>query len=207
MSKTIRTADRRTTPPPATSSRTQRRFSVAEYHRLIDAGILREDERCELIQGWILELMPPNPPHAKAMKRVNRTLTPLFAWGEWVVGVQDPVTLADDEPLPDFSVATGPDSKYDTRHPGPRDLVLIVEISDSSLDYDRGEKLAMYAEAKIPVYWIVNLIDRQVEVYTHPRGGRNPTYRTRVEYSPGQDVTVVVGGRAIGTIPAGDILP
>lgn len=192
--------------PPVPADRT-RRFTVEEYHRLGEAGILGPKDRCELIHGYILEKPVTNPPHTKASRRLVTWVVPLFAGPDWVVGLQQPITLADSEPEPDFYAATGPESKYDRRQPGPKDVALVVEVSDTTVVFDRGTKLALYAANKIVQYWIVDVNARRVEVYTDPRGGKSPGYRTRAEYAPGEDVPVVVAGRALGTVPAAELLP
>ena len=196
-----------TTQSPPTLSRTQRLFSVAEYHQMIRDGVLKEGERVELIHGLILAKMPINPPHTKAVRQLGVLLAPLLRPAGWVDYSQQPITLADSEPEPDFHAATGPLSKYDDRHPGPVEVGLLVEVADSSLDDDQGPKLTLYATARIPVYWIVNIPDRRVEVYTQPRGGKSPTYRTRTDYAPGETVPVVLAGQTVGTLPVSDLLP
>jgi Uma2 family endonuclease len=201
-------AARVTRPPqPAAPIDRVRRFTVEEYHRLGAAGVLGPKDRCELIHGYILEKPVTNPPHTKASRRLVTWVVPLFAGPDWVVGLQQPVTLSDSEPEPDFYAATGPESKYDKRQPGPKDVVLVVEVSDTSVTFDRGAKLALYAGNKLPQYWIVDVNARRVEVYTDPRGGKTPGYRTRAEYAPGDDVPVVVAGRTLGAVAAGDLLP
>ncbi len=184
-----------------------RLFSVGEYHEMIDAGVFVGGPKCELVQGTIVEKPVPGPPHSQSTKRLLRRLTPLFPDPDWIVGVQDAITLPDSEPEPDFFAATGPESKYTARHPGPKDLVLVVEVSDSSLGFDRGTKLTVYARAKIIQYWIVNLNDRRIEVYTHPRGGKNPAYKTRTDYGPDDAVPVVVAGTTLGSIAVKELLP
>jgi len=184
-----------------------RLFSVADYHRMIATGILREEDRCELIRGRIVTIMPPNPPHASVSRLVARNLMPLFPPPEWVFGSNDPITLTDSQPQPDFFAARGPDARYAERHPGPKDLLLVVEVSDSSLGYDRGTKQELYAEAKVPQYWIVNVSEKRVEVYTEPKGGKNPAYRTRTDYTANDSVPVVVAGKTLGSIAVKDLLP
>jgi Uma2 family endonuclease len=193
--------------PPTGDEPPIKLFTVADYHRMIDTGILGKDDQCELIHGRIVDKMPPNPPHSSASRRITRRLLPLFPDPDWVFGTNDPITLLDSEPQPDFFAAFGPDSKYAKRHPGPKDLVLVVEVSDSTLGFDRGTKLAMYAGAKIVQYWIVNVPDRRVEVYTQPRGGKNPAYKQQTNYGADQEVPVVVGGRELGRIPVRELLP
>ncbi len=182
------------------------RFSVDQYHQMIAVGILTPASRCELIHGWITEKMPTNPPHTQAVRVLNRLLVRMLS-DDWVLSPQQPVTTADSEPEPDIAVATGPESKYADRHPTPRESVLVIEVSDTSLAYDRGTKLELYAENRIAEYWIVNLIGGVVEVYTQPRGGKRPTYRARTDYAAGQVVPVVLGGKQVGAIAVSDILP
>jgi Uma2 family endonuclease len=183
------------------------RFTVEQYHRMIDTGILREDDRCELIHGWIVEKMPPNPPHSKSTRRVARRLMAMFPEEDWVVGRPQPITLSDSQPEPDFAAAVGPEERYNGRHPGPKDVVLVVEVSDSSVAFDTTTKLALYAGEKIPQYWVVNVGERRVEVYTDPRGGKAPTYRTRDVYAAGQSVPVTIAGKTLGSIPVSELLP
>ncbi len=184
-----------------------RRFTVEEYHRLGSAGVLGPADRCELIRGYILEKPVINPPHAKATRRLLARLMSLLPGPDWVLGCQQPITLADSEPEPDFFAATGPEAKYDTRHPKPKDLVLVVEVSDTSAAFDRGAKLALYAANKVVQYWVIDVKERRVEVYTDPRGGKAPGYRTRAEYAPGAAVPVVAAGRTLGAVPAAELLP
>jgi Uma2 family endonuclease len=184
-----------------------RLFSVGEYHEMIDAGVFVGGPRCELIRGVILEKPVPGPSHSRSTQRLLRRLTPFFPEPDWVVGVQDAITLADSEPEPDFFAATGPESKYNSRHPGPKDLALVIEVSDSSLGFDRGTKLAVYAAARIVQYWIINVNERRVEVYTQPKGGKNPAYRQQTNYGPGDEVPVVVGGKTVGRVAVKELLP
>jgi Uma2 family endonuclease len=95
-----------------------------------------------------------------------------------------------------------------TRHPGPADFGIVIEVSNTTLDSDRTDKLAIYARARLPVYWIVNLIDMQIEVYEQPSGPTvSPDYATRNTYKPGDAVPLVLDGNAVGTIPVSDLLP
>lgn len=194
--------------PPAVTPLAVRRFTLAEYHHLIQTGFFREDDRVELLNGWIVAKMGINPPHASALTRTTRRLRRLLG-DDWVVREQSSLTIptSDSEPEPDVVVAPGPEDAYDARHPQPKDTVLLVEVAESSLAEDRGEKLRTYAVAKIAVYWIVNLVDRRVEVYTQPRGGKSPTYKQQTDYGPDDAVPVVVGGKELGRIPVKELLP
>lgn len=194
--------------PPAADDADEplRAFSVAEYDRMIRDGILADLDQCELLDGRIVLKMARNAPHDGSVYKLQARLFRLLG-PEWVVRAQSGVTLARSVPEPDVAVAPGPDTRYDAARPTPRELVLVAEVADSSLGRDRGRKLRIYARARIPVYWLVNLRERVVEVYTDPRGGRYPTYRARTDYGPGDSVPVVVAGQTLGSLPVGDLLP
>ncbi len=196
--------DRQALPPPPPFP--VYRFSVEQYHRMIDAGVFDSGGRVELLEGWIVPKMTKNPPHEAAITRLNRLLTRLLP-DEWVVRIQGSLSIGASEPEPDVTVVQGPLDRYDTRHPQPRDTALVVEVADSSLDQDRGYKLRMYARARIVLYWIVNLQDFQIEVCTEPRRGRTPHYRQRQDYNSTDDVPLVLAGRDFGTIPVRELLP
>jgi Uma2 family endonuclease len=119
-----------------------------------------------------------------------------------------PVTVSDSEPQPDVAVARGDDSTYAARHPAPADLSLVVEVADFSLHTDRVEKARIYARAGIVTYWIVNLIDRRVEVHTAPSGpGAAPAYGQVQTFPPGSSVPVVLDGAVVGQVAVNDLLP
>jgi Uma2 family endonuclease len=208
MNRTIRSTARTLKPPkPANDGLPViKRFTVEEYHRMGEIGFLAEDDRCELLRGLIVEKAVINPAHRYALQQATLLLTEIIPKKYCIVS-QGPVTLSDSEPEPDLAVWIGTAQDYRTRHARASEVVLLVEISDTSLATDRGEKLQLYAEAKIPVYWIVNLQDRIVEVYTLPRGGRNPTYRSRVDFAAGMAVPVSIAGKPLGTISVDEILP
>ena len=146
--------------PPAT-----RRFTTAEYHRMAAAGILRQDDRVELVDGRVVAMTPIGPRHAGCVKEITRLLYRLL--GEAVIlGVQDPLTLGEgSEPQPDVLVLSRSPAGYRRRHPGPDDVLLLIEVSDDSLEYDRGTKVPLYARAGIADVWIVDLDGDRIEVY------------------------------------------
>lgn len=184
-----------------------RRFSVDEYHRLTAIGMLTEDDNLELIEGYLVLKMARNPPHDGTLHRVFKRLAKLLPAG-WDVRVQSAVTLVDSEPEPDVAVVREDPDGYTTRHPHAADIGLIIEVSDSTLPGDRADKGRIYARAGIACYWIVNLVDRQVEVYTSPSGPTpSPGYVQRQDYRAGDVVTLELGGRVSATIPVQDILP
>jgi Uma2 family endonuclease len=182
------------------------RFSVEQYHQMIRAGVLREGERAELLEGWIVAKMTRNPPHDSTLTRLYPLLLRSLS-DNWVVRVQCALTIRQSEPEPDVAVVRGPDSRYNTRHPGPQDTALVIEVADTSLDEDRGIKLRTYARSRIGLYWIVNLPAAQVEVYSDPRGGRTPSYRRRQDYGASGSVPLVLGGQDFGTAPVRELLP
>jgi Uma2 family endonuclease len=194
--------------PPVIPPLPIRRFTVDEYHQMIQAGILGEDDDVELLEGWIVPKMAKNPPHeAVTCWILNRRLAPHLPDG-WHCRGQSAITTADSEPEPDIAVVRGSELDYLSRHPGPADMALVVEVSESSLPHDRLHKTRIYARASVPVYWIINLVDRQVEAYTHPTGpDPAPSYRAQQVYRAGDLVPFVVDGRELGPIPAQDLLP
>jgi Uma2 family endonuclease len=174
---------------------------------MIQAGILTDEDPVELLEGWLVVKMGRNPPHSVSTCLLGDALGKAVT-ASWYIRVQEPVTTADSEPEPDLTVARGEPRQYVNRHPGPQDLGLLVEVADASLARDRGPKKQLYAEARVPVYWIVNLIDRQIEVYTDPSGpAAQPDYRQRRDYGPVDEVPVVIDGQEIGRIALRDVLP
>jgi Uma2 family endonuclease len=190
---------------PGTTSMFLRRFTVDEYRRMIDLGVFVKNDQFELLDGWIVAKMPHNPPHDLAVSLGLRQLT---SWlpAPWFCRVQSAVTLATSEPEPDLAVVLGPERRYAAMHPTVRDIILLIEIADSSLTDDRREKGALYAQANIIEYWIVNLVDRKVEVYTDPTGPINdPAYRNRRDYGINEAVPLKVGGQNVGMISVADL--
>lgn len=126
---------------------------------------------------------------------------------DWELRSEQPITLADSEPQPDLVLARGEYTKYRTRHPGPADIGLVVEVADTSLPVDRNDMGRIYARANLPVYWIINVVDRQVEVYTDPRPADPvPAYAARTDHRPGDSVPLVLDGQNIAQIPVDDLL-
>jgi Uma2 family endonuclease len=184
-----------------------RRFTVAEYHWLIEHGFLTEDDNLELIEGYLVHKMSRNPPHDGTLLRLNNWLVRTLPAG-WVVRIQSAITLPDSEPEPDGAIVRGDERTYDTRHPGPADFGIVIEVSDTTLAGDRDDKARMYARAGIPEYWIINLVDRQVEVYTAPSGpGATPAYASRQDHPAAGVLPLVLDGQPVGSIAVADLLP
>lgn len=173
---------------------------------MIESGVLTENDRVELIDGQIVPKMPHNPPHDGGILLVQTQLLSVVPVSH-VLRIQSAITLATSEPEPDLVVAIGPPRRYVRYHPRAKDIALLIEVSDATLHYDQTTKQRIYARARIPVYWIVNLIDSCVEVYTLPHGGRSPAYANRQDYSLNEAVPVLLEGREIARIPVRDLLP
>jgi hypothetical protein len=194
--------------PPAIHSPHQRlhRFTVEQYERLGASGILKPGDRVELLEGWIVEKKTQNPPHAVTLDNTADALRPVLPTG-WRTREQKPIKTWKSMPEPEVAVVRGPNKRYARRHPVPADIALVVEVSDSTLDEDRGPKQLVYARARLPIYWIVNLVQSQVEVYTDPKGGLDAHYRQRQDYALDELVPVVINGGKVGFVRVRDLLP
>jgi Uma2 family endonuclease len=149
-----------------TAEPTTRRWTVDEYHRAADAGVFGPEERLELIDGEIFRMSPQKGPHMAATRLALSALERVFRAG-WVVLVQMPLILAErSQPEPDLAVVAG--EERDLVQGPPRTAALVVEVSDSTLAFDRTRKAATYARAGIHEYWILNLPERQLEVHRDP---------------------------------------
>ncbi|MEZ4735387.1 MAG: Uma2 family endonuclease [Caldilineaceae bacterium] len=161
------------------------RFTLEEYHWLIEQGFFQPDDRVELIEGVLVDMSPLHPPHADTVASLTEELVTKVK-RRAKVRIQQPITLPEQitEPEPDFVLALRTE-EYRTKHPLPADVLLVGEVSDSTLAYDRGKRARLYAEAGIQEYWIVNLVDNVLEVYRDPLGsGSNAGYQTKLIYPP-----------------------
>src|SRR5579883_969246 len=177
------------------------RMTVDEYERI---GGLLDDERVELIDGYLVKKMSKNPPHIWSVQTTLTILAGLLPPG-WTWRKEDPVRIPDfDEPEPDIAIVRGSKDDYKVRLPGPGDVAMVSESSETTLARDQGPKLSNYARAGIPVYWIVNLVDNQVEVYSQPGPDG---YQSHLVFKPGEDVPVVIDRVEVGRIAVADLLP
>lgn len=182
-----------------------RRFTVAEYEAIARAGILTEDDNVELLEGWIVPKMTKHPPHDSTIDLVNYLLGKLLPLG-WYTRVQNCAVTADSVPEPDVVVVRGKPGDYHDRHPGGSDVGLIVEVSDSTVSRDR-RKARIYSRAGVPHYWIVNLDQRQVEVYSQPAlEGKAMTYKSRNVLRDDDFLTLILDGQSIGTVLVRDVI-
>jgi Uma2 family endonuclease len=183
------------------------RFSVAQYHKLIEMGILTEDDNVELLDGYLVHKMSRNPPHDATLQLLQETLPRLLPAG-WCLRMQSAITLSRSEPEPDAAIVRGNARTYATHHPQPADIGLAIEVADSTLDSDRIDKGRIYAEAGIAYYWIVNLVDRQIEVYSLPgAAAATPSYGQRQDYRIGGDVPLLLDAAVVVSIPVRELLP
>jgi hypothetical protein len=184
------------------------RFTVSEYLGMIRSGSIRPDLRLELLGGLLVEPMTKFPPHDFTVHRLARILGTLLP-EPWFAREEKSLVLGRYwRPEPDVVVLRGPDDRFRMTEPTASDVALLVEVADSSLTTDRGIKARRYAAVKIPCYWVVNLVDRRVEVLTNPQGrGRAASYSRIETYSDTTLVPVVIDGVEVGTIAVNDILP
>jgi len=180
------------------------RLSVEQYEAMVKSGIFTNRDRVHLINGYLVAKMTQNDSHATADELCGHALARSIPDG-WYVRSAKPIRIASQrsKPEPDRCVVRGTIRDYSRRSPEPPDIALVAEISDTSLSDDRKQAI-IYAGGGIPVYWIVNLVDRQVEVYTQPS---NDGYQSRQDFTSGQDVPVTIEGREVGRIPVSDIVP
>lgn len=183
------------------------RFTVAQYQKMIFEGIISEDNRVELLNGKVVNKLARNPPHEFALSVAQEELRVICS-PEWIVRCQLGIVVGKfSQPEPDLSVVGAPIRRYSKQHPGPKDTGMLVEVAESSLLIDRLDKGPIYAGARIPWFWIVNVADRIVEVYSDPKGGASPEYRKREDCEVGVKVPVVLSGKTVGHVEVGRLFP
>lgn len=190
-------------------------FTGDEYDDFVRRGVLGEDDKVELLEGYLVQKRPINPPHDNAIAVLTELLVRMNLPG-WMVRPQNTAKLSNSRPEPDVALVRGDRRTFANRHPEPAEFGLVVEVSDSSLARDELDKTRIYARDLIPVYWVINLVDRRVEVFTDPTGplpapatptDPDPHYRSRTDYPSGSAVPVVLDGATVGTVPVDDLLP
>jgi Uma2 family endonuclease len=163
----------------------KRRFSVHEYHRMAEVGILSEDDHVELIAGEILEMSPIGSRHAACVGRLNRLLNRLVEL-DAIVRVQDPIRVDGySEPEPDVALVKPRGDFYSREHPGPGDVLLLVEVADTSVERDLEVKLPLYTRAGIPGAWLLDLPAERIEIHSRPDSGE---YRETVRMKRGETI-------------------
>lgn len=183
------------------------RFSVAQYQKMIAAGALTDEDAVELLEHFVVRKMPRNPAHDGTVLRICKRLLRCLPPG-WDVRVQSAIVLEDSQPEPDLAVVRTAADDYTTRHPGAGEVGLVVEVADTSLTRDRVDKARIYARAGLPTYWLVDLVNRRVEVFTAPSGpAAVPGYGSLATYAGSEPVPLVLAGVAVASFPAADLLP
>jgi Uma2 family endonuclease len=153
------------------------RISVERYHRMIEQDILTPDDRIELLDGYLVEKMSKKPQHRIVNNRIYKSILRQLPAG-WDVQAQEPITLPESEPEPDLTVFRGRGEDFQIGHPVASCIALVVEIADATLDRDRIWKREIYARAGLPVYWLINLQEKTVEVYSRPVDGSYQDHQT-----------------------------
>jgi Uma2 family endonuclease len=194
-------------PSPLLSVAGFRKFTPSQYHKLIDHGVILEGEPIELLEGYLVEKSVRNPPHEMSLRRLTARLPRRLPTG-WFLQIQGAILLGESEPEPDGVILRGDETTCDGRLPMPADVALVIEVSDSSLDFDRRDKGRIYARVGLATYWIVNIQDRQIEVYANPDPNVNPpAYTTRTDYAITDTVPIVLDGVVVGSVPVAELIP
>jgi Uma2 family endonuclease len=202
-----------TTPPPAVPALevgpsagilgSLFRMNVDQYERLVQTGVL-DGQAVELINGLLVRKMGKKPPHVISCEALRDELPPVTPPG-WRLTIEAPVRIPDfDEPEPDLALVRGKREDYADHHPGPADVALLIEVSDTTLERDRGEKRTAFALGGVTIYWILNLVDRQLEIYAEPSA---TGYQQEQLLKAGDQAPVLIDGTEVGRIALSDILP
>ena len=195
-------------PHPALVERGFFRLSVADYHDLGERGILTPDDRVELIDGYLVLKPMQNTPHATTVDRLTELFVLNLQNRPWRARFQLPVGIGTSEPEPDATVVRGDARTFAQRHPQASEIALVIEVSDSTLRSDREVKGPIYARAGVPIYWIVNLPEAKVEVYTDPSGPcETPSYAARQDFSASDSLPLILDGLIVVQLPVADLLP
>lgn len=174
----------------------RRKFTVMQYHKMIEAGILKEDERIELIRGEIIEINPVSSRHAACVSRLTQLF--LFRLSQSViVSCQNPVELDDSELLPDISLLRRKADFYESGHPQPQDILLLVEVADTTVESDRQIKIPLYAENGIIEVWLVDINEQCIEVYREPSANG---YQNVQRFVRGQNLSILAFPEIIITV-------
>ncbi|MCB8945831.1 MAG: Uma2 family endonuclease [Ardenticatenaceae bacterium] len=183
------------------------RITVERYHEMIEAGILTENDRLELLEGFLIEKMTIKPSHTFVTEILREILGRIIP-DNFFVNNQQPITTSDSEPEPDVVVIQGQRRDFLENHPSAEDVALLIEVSDTTLYQDQTWKKRIYAQAGIAIYWIVNLSERQIEVYSQPSGpSDNPTYHQLITYHEAEQIPVILNGQEIAQLTVRDLLP
>ena len=181
------------------------RLSFAQYRAMAEAGILTKYDRVELIEGLMAHKYPKTAEHVMVTNLLHGSLQDSIPPG-WYVSMQNPIAIPEyeSEPEPDAKIVRGEIRDYTHRYVGPRDVGLAVEAADSSLGDDQTIKKSLYARSLIPFYWIVNILDKRLEIYSDPDGSN---YRMRSDHGPEDVIPLILDGQEVARITVRDLLP
>jgi Uma2 family endonuclease len=184
------------------------RLTVEQYHGMVSANILTEEDRVELLGGWLVPKVTKRQPHNVASGLINDSLSRMVPAGYYVAREEPFVATPNSEPEPDVMVVRGSRNDYPDEPPQAANVTLVVEVAEATLARDQGERKRLYAEAKIPIYWLANLAERCLEVYTDPVSlGAVTDYRTSMIYGIDGNVPVIIDERTIGKLPVRELFP
>lgn len=181
------------------------KFSVEQYQQMIANGTIGEDDPVELLEGWIVTKMSKNPPHIYSTEESAELIRELLPKG-YLIRRQDPITTTDSQPEPDVSIIKGSRQDFRTRLPTFNDIVLVIEVAESTLRRDRTVKQRIYAASGIPIYWIINLIDKTIEVYTQPLP-EEKRYGEKKVYEPQDTLPFILESQELATFTVKEFLP
>jgi hypothetical protein len=181
------------------------KFSVEQYQQMIENGTIVEDAPVELLEGWIVTKMSKNSPH-RITTRVTRGELERHIPDGYYLDTQEAILTADSMPEPDLAVIQGQPRDYPDNPPNAKFVVLVIEVSDSSLKRDRTVKQRIYASASIPIYWILNLQDRTLEVYTNP-SPEEKRYAEQIHYDADSLAPLIIDGKEITQLAVKTLLP
>ena len=174
---------------------------------MIRLGVLTDDDPVELLEGVLVFHMPKNPPHRFVTRAAFDAISGMLPAG-WHCQMQEPITLDDGEPEPDLAIIRGATTDYRTRHPAAADAAIVIEVADSTLDRDRGVKLRSYARAGIREYWIINLVDRRIEMFKDPVSrAQPPGYASASVFDQNQSVPLEIDGIRVNSLAVSSLLP
>lgn len=184
------------------------RLTVDQYHELIRAGKLTDEDPVELVEGILLYKIARNTPHSTATRLCRRAIEILLPDG-WFYDSQEPITLPDGEPEPDGIIVRGRIEDYTDRHPAPADIALVIEVADSSLPRDMGIKLRSYARAKVSNYWVIDVDNRVALAMSDPDASvaESANFRARRQLGPEGVLSLTLDGKVVGEIAVAALLP
>ncbi len=182
------------------------RIAPEHFHTMIDAGIFAEDEQVELLEGVLIKKHRQTPQHAYVRRQLREQLQKFDIPSFFATSVFW-LTTNDSQTNPDGLLVKNIPASYWSRHPTASDVALLVEVADTTLERDQTWKKRIYAHAGIPIYWLINLPQRQIEVYTIPIAGLDLTYARREIYSENDNVPIVIDGDVVATMLVSDLLP